>query len=42
MVGPTWVEGLHDLVVLREERSDRMTIGEDHVKEGLHVEDAAD
>jgi hypothetical protein len=29
VVGPTWVEGLHDLVVLHEERSDRMTNGED-------------
>jgi hypothetical protein len=42
MVGPTWAEGLHDLVVLREERSDRMTNGEDRAKEGLYAEDAAD
>ncbi len=41
MVGPTWVKGLHDWVVLREERSDRMTNGEDSAKEGLHAEDAA-
>jgi hypothetical protein len=33
VVGPTWVEGLHDLVVLRKERSDRMTNGEDRAKE---------
>jgi hypothetical protein len=42
VVGPTWVEGLHDLVVLHEERSYRMTNGEDRKKEGLHAEDAAD
>ncbi len=42
MVGPAWVKGLHDLVVLREERSDRMTNGEDRAKEGLHAEDAVD
>ncbi len=42
VVGPTWIEGLHDLVVLRKERSDRMTNWKDHTKEGLHVEDAAD
>jgi hypothetical protein len=42
LVGPNWVKGLCDLEVLREERSDRMTNGEDRTKEGLHVEDAAD
>jgi hypothetical protein len=42
MVGPTWVEGLHDSVVLCEERSDRMNKGEGRAKEGLHAEDAAD
>ncbi len=42
MVGPAWVKGLHDLVVLCEERSDRMTNGEDGTKESLHAEDAAD
>ncbi len=42
VVGPSWVKGLHDLVVLREERSDRMTDREDCAKEGLHAEDTAD
>jgi hypothetical protein len=42
VVGPARVEGLHDSVVLREERSDGMTNGEDGAKEGLHAEDAAD
>ena len=42
VVGPAQVEGLHDLVVLRVERSDRMTNREDGAKEGLHTEDAAD
>jgi hypothetical protein len=40
VVGPTWVKGLHDLVVLCEERSDRMR--EHRAKEGLHAEDAVD
>jgi hypothetical protein len=42
VVGPTWVEDLHDLVVLCKERSERTTNGEDRTKEGLHAEDAAD
>ncbi len=42
VVHPTWVKGLHDSVVPHEERSDRMTNGEDRAKEGLHAEDAAD
>ncbi len=42
VVGSARVEGLHDSVVLCEERSDRMTNGEDGTKEGLHAEDAAD
>ncbi len=41
VVGLAWFEGLHS-VVLRKERSDGMTNGEDGAKEGLHVEDAAD
>jgi hypothetical protein len=37
MVGPAWVKGLHDLVVLCEERGDGMTNGEDGAKESLHA-----